>query len=112
MNCYKCNKQATPLSNFYAMWMNEGKGLKHVILCGDCIENTNEEDRVCCSGLVMRNVIKKEIYPYLHKEFHECNVPKYYHLFDEWYRNLTATQVAYQQAYSQGRKTILNMYNN
>lgn len=40
---------------------------------------------------------------------YKCNKKaKYYHLFDEWYKNLTATQVAYQQAYSYDRKTILN----
>lgn len=108
MNCYKCNKQATPLSAFYALWISEGKGLKYVTLCDDCINNIREEDRMCTSELVMRNVIKQEIYPYLYKEFRECNHPKYYHLFDEWYKNLTATQIAYQQAYSQGRKTIVN----
>lgn len=108
MNCYKCNKQATPLSNFHALWISEGKGLKYVTLCDDCINDIDKNDRMCYSIVVMHNVIKREIYPYLHKEFHKCNNPKYYHLFDKWYKNLTATQISYQQAYFQGRKTIVN----
>lgn len=62
MNCYKCNKQATPLSVFYALWISEGKGLKYVTLCDNCINNIRKEDRMCTSELVMRNDVGQNVY--------------------------------------------------
>lgn len=43
MNCCRCNKQATPFSDFCALWINEGKGLKHVTMCQDCFNKFDGE---------------------------------------------------------------------
>jgi len=42
---------------------------------------------------------------YLFKEWKYNNIPKRYHLFDEWFSNLTENQKLYYAAYSVGKKS-------
>ena len=41
---------------------------------------------------------------YLYNEWKLYNSSKYLHLFDEWYKNLTESQMLYYKAYSEGKK--------
>lgn len=42
---------------------------------------------------------------YLWNEFKYNVLPKYYKYFDEWFNNLTETQILYFTAYAEGKKT-------
>ncbi len=42
---------------------------------------------------------------YLQKEWRYNVAPKYQHLFDQWFQNLTEQQKLYFQAYSLGQKS-------
>ena len=42
---------------------------------------------------------------YLWNEFKLNNIPKYYKYFDEWFNNLTYTQLLYYNCYSKNLKS-------
>lgn len=42
---------------------------------------------------------------YLRQEWRFNNNPRYQHLFDEWFKNITDNQKMYFKAYSEGKKT-------
>lgn len=42
---------------------------------------------------------------YLWKEFSHSTIPKYYKYFEDWFNNLTKSQLEYYKAYMEGRKT-------
>lgn len=42
---------------------------------------------------------------YLWNEWKYNTLPKYYHLFEEWFKNLTDNQILYYTAYAKGLKT-------
>lgn len=42
---------------------------------------------------------------YLQGEWKFNNLPKYQHLFESWFSNLTQSQILYFRAYSKGQKT-------
>ena len=45
---------------------------------------------------------------YLQQEFYKNNVRKYYKYFEQWFNNLTPTQIEYLKVYAKGKKTPLN----
>ena len=42
---------------------------------------------------------------YLYNEWRMNNHPRYLHLFEEWYKNLTDNQKLYYRAYAEGKKS-------
>lgn len=46
-----------------------------------------------------------ELKEYLREQFKRTAHPKYRHLFEEWYKNLTDAQRMYFNAYKDGKKS-------
>ena len=46
-----------------------------------------------------------KIKEYLQEQWKFCNHPKYYKYFEEWYANITGTQMMYFKCWSEGNKS-------
>ena len=70
---------------------------------GSGLENHHTEMYREFESLILRTMDKLK--EYLRKEFIYNTVPKYYKYFEEWFNNLTKSQLVYYTAYMNGNKT-------
>lgn len=63
-------------------------------------------NKVCSNFSALVVTENNDVKQYLWHEFKLNNNPKYYKYFEEWFNNLTETQLLFYNAYSKGDKTI------
>lgn len=55
--------------------------------------------------------MNNKLYEWLHKEFYYSNHPKYRHLFEEWVRNITQSQIdGFRRQMFNKENNILEIY--